>query len=79
MAKSNIDIVNEKLFKKSVDSLQYYFTNIERHTLSQLHQKKISKEIFIDRAVKYLTDSQKIDDEIAKKELNLKFKYLKKW
>ena len=67
MAKSNIDIVHEKLLKKSVDSLQYYFTNIERHTLSQLHQKKISKEIFIDRAVKYLTDSQKIDDEIAKK------------
>lgn len=67
MPKSNIDKVNENLFKRAVENLQYYFTTIEKHTLSQLHQKRISKEVFLDRATNYLIDSLKIDKEIAEK------------
>lgn len=62
---NNIEITEERV-EILVDDLKKYFSNIEKTSLNLLHQKKITKETFRERALNYLVYDKRNDAEIAK-------------
>ena len=66
MAKRNDVEVSELELQRLVMDLEKYFSRVEKYTLNLLHQRRITKEEFRERAIKYLTDKA-INRSVAKK------------